>query len=207
MNLFQKLVEIRKAVPYLQKNQDGYKFKYASAIALLPPIKAKMDELQVLLCPEITEPSIKEIQMEEKGNMKAFQRIAGKINFTWINAENPDEKLTVPFFMCAAQKDPARAYGSALTYAERYFLLKFFNIPTGSDDPDHFNKKTELENEIYNGAEQAGISLNQFKSRIVHWCGQKWRINDLNRLSNEQAFDLIANIPNFVKAVKDAKSS
>lgn len=39
-------------------------------------------------------------------------------------------------------QDPAMAGGAALTYFERYFLLKFFQIPTSKDDPEHFQAKT-----------------------------------------------------------------
>src|SRR5699024_10548801 len=34
------------------------------------------------------------------------------------------------------QEDNSKAYGSALTYSEMYFFLKFFNAPTDDDDPD-----------------------------------------------------------------------
>ena len=38
---------------------------------------------------------------------------------------------------------PAMAGGAALTYFERYFLLKFFQIPTAKDDPEFFKNKTK----------------------------------------------------------------
>ena len=37
--------------------------------------------------------------------------------------------------------DGEKGVGKALTYAEKYFMLKFFNIPTDKDDPDSFQKK------------------------------------------------------------------
>ena len=42
-------------------------------------------------------------------------------------------------------KDTEQGIGNALTYAERYFLLKFFKIPTDSDDPDAFLKNHKVE--------------------------------------------------------------
>ena len=35
----------------------------------------------------------------------------------------------------------SKAHGTALTYAERYFLMKFFNIPTDEDDADAKQKQ------------------------------------------------------------------
>ena len=48
------------------------------------------------------------------------------------------------------------AGGAALTYYERYFLLKFFQIPTSKDDPEHFQAKT-----------RETISLDQVKELTV----------------------------------------
>ena len=49
--------------------------------------------------------------------------------------------IRIPYFFTGIQDDSSKALGSALTYSERYFLLKFFNIPTDDDDPDKFEEK------------------------------------------------------------------
>jgi hypothetical protein len=38
-----------------------------------------------------------------------------------------------------------KGVGKAMTYAEKYFMLKFFNIPTDKDDPDSFQDKLDKE--------------------------------------------------------------
>ncbi|MEC5308048.1 ERF family protein [Bacillus thuringiensis] len=43
-----------------------------------------------------------------------------------------------------------QAYGSALTYSERYFLLKFFGIPTDEDDADARDTKGKQRANSYN---------------------------------------------------------
>ena len=48
--------------------------------------------------------------------------------------------MEVPFF-AGQQDDVSKAHGTALTYAERYFLMKFFNIPTDEDDADAKQKQ------------------------------------------------------------------
>ena len=35
-----------------------------------------------------------------------------------------------------AMDSPGTSYGATLTYTEKYFLLKFFNVPTDEEDPD-----------------------------------------------------------------------
>ena len=38
-------------------------------------------------------------------------------------------------------KDASQGFGSALTYASRYFLLKYFNVATSDDDPDEYRRR------------------------------------------------------------------
>ncbi len=133
MNLYEKLIEVRKSVPYLQKSTDGYQYKYVSGSDTLAPIVGKMNELGLLLIPQVTNGSV---QILENRRL-----VKGDITMKWINAEKPEETLEVPFLLFGEQSDASKAFGTALTYSERYFLLKFFNIPTDKDDPDAFQKK------------------------------------------------------------------
>jgi hypothetical protein len=61
------------------------------------------------------------------------------MRFTWIDCETgeKDENL----FGANGQNDWEKGLGSALTYAERYFLLKYFHIPTDEDDIDNSSRK------------------------------------------------------------------
>ena len=63
------------------------------------------------------------------------------MNMHIVNDDNPNEQIIVPWFMLATSSDTAQSYGSALTYANRYFHLKFFNIATPDDDPDSWRQK------------------------------------------------------------------
>ena len=64
------------------------------------------------------------------------------MSFTWVNAENPEEQIECAW-MGQGLDDGEKGVGKALTYAEKYFLLKFFNIATDKDDPDSFQAKNE----------------------------------------------------------------
>ncbi len=127
LNLHQKIIEIRKAVPYLQKDAKSHQYNYVSGASVIEPIRKKMDELGVILAPEIDHDSI-----EWSGTEVKF-----RMNYVWINAEKPEERYPVPWMAAGKQSEASKSFGSALTYAERYFFLKFLNIPTDKDDPDH----------------------------------------------------------------------
>lgn len=63
------------------------------------------------------------------------------MRFTWVDVETgeKDENL----FGANGQNDWDKGVGSALTYGERYFLLKYFHISTDEDDIDNPDRKKE----------------------------------------------------------------
>lgn len=69
-----------------------------------------------------------------------------KLTYIWINADKPEEQLEIPFYAVGQQDDVSKAHGTGLTYAERYFLMKFFNIPTDEDDADAKEKQEKYAN-------------------------------------------------------------
>lgn len=140
MNLHQKLVEIRKNIESFSKDTKSYDYIFVSGTQILKSIKNKMDELGVLLVPEIDYSTFKWEKHEyvtAKGKEKLDFIVTAKMTYTWINAEEPTDKLVVPWVCIGQQTDDiSKAMGTALTYNERYFLLKFLGIPTDEDDAD-----------------------------------------------------------------------
>ncbi len=141
MNLHEKLFEIQKSCQYVQKNAQGYQYKYASGTDVLAPIRAKMDELKVMLFPMVTDATTERGEMVADGGKTKIQFFTQiRLNFVWVDVENPPDQIVVPFY--AQGVDPGeKGVGKAWTYAERYFMLKFFHIPTDQDDPDRFQEK------------------------------------------------------------------
>ena len=146
MNLKQKLIEIRKEVEFLQKNQKGYGYKYVGEDSVLFAIKDKMNEHQVLLVPEVLNHDTREFEYTNAKNKDVKENIVkGDMVFTWHDAES-EETLRVPFALYGQQQDASQAFGSGLTYSNRYFLLKFFQVATNENDPDNVvSKKREKE--------------------------------------------------------------
>lgn len=136
MQLFEKLLEIRKSMTYFQKNTEGYGYKYVPGVDVLGAWREKADELGVLMVTSITNAKLIETQItNDKNQLKVGRIIQGDFLFTFIDVETGD-KLEVPFPGFGEQTDASKAFGSMLTYTERYFLLKFNNVPTDKDDPD-----------------------------------------------------------------------
>ena len=133
LNLQQKLVQIRMQVKGYLKDVNptaGVKYKSVSGAQIIGMIRAKMDELNVLLVPNILSCTDTSFVQTTKYGERTMYIIKGQMEYQWINGDNPNEVLNVKWFMSAAQDDIAKSIGSALTYAERYFLMKFFQAPT-----------------------------------------------------------------------------
>ncbi len=138
MNLFQKIIELRKTVDSLVKDKEGHGYNYVTGNQILSKVKDRMNELELLLIPSITdsEPYNNHPYRTAQGKDKIDLIVQGTMSFTWVDGAKPEDKFTVPWAYYGQQDDVSKAFGSALTYSERYFWLKLLGIPTDEDDPD-----------------------------------------------------------------------
>jgi len=142
--LYQKLALIQKEVKGLGKDKDGHGYKYVTGSKVLEYIKPLMIEHGILLKQEIL--SIDNERQDYKTGIgtsyeKPKSEILSKVmlRFTWIDCETGDKDENL--FGANGQNDWDKGVGSALTYAERYFLLKYFHINTDEDDIDNPDRK------------------------------------------------------------------
>ena len=144
MNIYQKLIEVRKAVPYLQKENSGNQYKYVSSSQTLSSLRAKLDEYGLLLIPKVISTNVLKETVEKSDGKKTttyFTELT--MQFTWVNAEKPEEIIACSWYGQGVDIAGEKGVGKALTYAEKYFMLKFFNIATDKDDPDSFQGKND----------------------------------------------------------------
>ncbi|RIN84883.1 single-stranded DNA-binding protein [Mammaliicoccus sciuri] len=155
-NLYQRILDVKSNIEGFTKDAEGYKYNYVEGSQILHKIRKAMEENHLLIYPSVHHADYKDIQVLVKGNMKPNILVEMNMTYTFINTDNPKERLEIPFYAIGHQDDASKAYGTALTYAERYFLLKFFNIPTDEDDADAKQKK-----EKYTKADDSNIKLLQ----------------------------------------------
>ena len=140
MKLYEKLLDIQSKIKGLSKDKKSHNYDYVTGNKLLSFIKPLMDEHKLILKQEIL--SIENERMDYKTKYAEKSEILSKVmmQFTWIDCESGEKDVNL--FGANGQNDWEKGLGSALTYGERYFLLKFFHIPTEQDDVD-FRKKQE----------------------------------------------------------------
>ena len=152
LNIYQKLAKIRKQVEVIQRNKKGYGYTYVSEDEILAKISGFMDKYSLSLIPSVIHSSAvvtpyhtKETKSTNKGEIYEENvnevLVSADMVFTWVNNENPNERVDVPWILVGHQSDGSQSFGSGLSYAMRYFLLKFFNIATPDDDPDKWRSK------------------------------------------------------------------
>jgi len=169
MSIYKKLLEVKKKVPYLQKDKKSFQYSYATPSLVLGVFNPLLNEEGIILKTEVLEMTSERVlvkskedkarsknykaqvkdnegnvvdtgQKEEKAFIDVYETLYSlKMRFTWVDVET-EEKDENLFFASGLNGDE-KGVGSALTYAERYFFLKYFNVPTDSDDPYSFQEK------------------------------------------------------------------
>jgi len=200
MNIHQKLLNVRKSVPFLEKDESGPQFKYISAAAILAKLRVAMDEEGLLLVPRVIGKELREYQ-SDKGTQIFLTEL--KMHFTWVNVDEPTEQIKCPWYTQGIDYASERGVGKALTYGEKYFLLKFFNIPTEkADDPDAGQHKMDFSpppepsaggcsepqrKKIYAMCKNIGVSDAEAKE----WMASRYKVESSKELTKKQASDFI----------------
>lgn len=218
LNLYQKINEVKKVVKTFTKDKEteGYgSYSYISGTQILSAIKDKMEELQLLLLPVSTEHQNTDIfnYKNAKGQDKTDFIVQGKIIYEWIDAENPQDRQSVDWQYYGQQNDISKAFGSGLTYSERYILLKSLGVPTDDEDPDaHTEDKAQQKGDskvasAKNGSKQAAkesnykivlemikdsdITMAQVNERIKKKYQKNIRVNELNEEQFKELTDAL----------------
>jgi hypothetical protein len=134
-SIHNKLLIIQQSVDKFVQDGQAHGYKYTTGSTVLNKIRPLMNEHKLLLNQEVT--SIVNNRMDytlKNGNSKSEILTTIEIRFTWVDCESGE--TLVSHFAANGQNDWDKGLGSALTYAERYYLLKFFHIPTDEDDVD-----------------------------------------------------------------------
>ncbi|PTJ69575.1 ERF family protein [Mammaliicoccus sciuri] len=165
-NLYQRILDVKANIEGFTKDAEGYKYNYVEGSQILHKIRKKMEDNSLLLFPTVKQASYSEIEVVVKGKKKPNILVQMDMTYTFLNADNPEEQLVIPFFAIGHQDDASKAYGTALTYAERYFLLKFFNIPTDEDDADAKQKREKHTKADTSDIELLDSHINEFADLV-----------------------------------------
>lgn len=206
MNIYEKLSKVTEEITAVAKNLSvGYgKSSYkavgeADVLAAVKPAEIKYGVYSYPVFREIVDSAVL-TSVDKDGNEKRQLFMRVKTVYRFVNMEKPEEYVDMVTYGDGV--DPGdKAPGKAMTYADKYGLLKAYKIITG-DDPDQkasetlkaFERKaeekvTEIQALALTGTlESMGIDiptlLKQYKVEKVSDLTQKQHSDILQRLNN-----------------------
>lgn len=153
MAVYKKLATIQSRVKGLTKDKDAFNYSYVTGDKVLGAIRPMMEELGLLLMPEVTDIKTEQITYEtwDKAAKKVVSKTEVldtlKMRMNWVDSE--DGEVILQEWAATGQNAFDKGFGSALTYGERYYLLKTFHIPTDRDDVDAIATQRDADLEQY----------------------------------------------------------
>lgn len=145
MNIFQRMSAITQEISIVAKNlQVGEgKSQYkavgeADVLAAVKPVEAKHGVYSYPYSREIVE-SGEMVATTKYGERKSLY-LRLKTVYRFVNMENPDEYIDITTYGDGVDSQD-KATGKAMTYSDKYALLKAYKIQTG-DDPDQNASET-----------------------------------------------------------------
>lgn len=194
MNIFEKILKIQNELETVAKNlkvgEGKYSYNAVSEGDILKAVKPLEEKYGVMSYPtsrKVIESEVLETVKEYNGktttSTQKFMRI--EITYRFVNIEKPDEFIeTISYGDGIDTMD--KATGKAMTYADKYALMKMYKIQTG-DDPDqtHSNDYGKIKVETITEEELQNLihRLKQFtpeeQEKMKKWLGVK-KLIDLN---------------------------
>lgn len=132
--LYKKLLTLQQAVVGLTKDKKGNSYDYVSGDKILGIVRPQMDKLGLLLTVDVLRAEYARQDYQTKNGAKSEMFCTLELKFTWIDTDS-GETLSNQW-ASSGMNGFDKSLGSALTYGERYFLLKFLHIATDKDDVD-----------------------------------------------------------------------
>lgn len=147
MNIFEKMSAITEEITAVAKNlnvrwgQSSYKaVGEADVLAAVKPIEVKHGVYSYPVSRQVIDSSVIEsVDAKGKERKQIFMRVETVYRF--VNTEKPEEYIDITTYGDGVDAQD-KAPGKAMTYADKYALLKAYKIITG-DDPDQ-NYSSEL---------------------------------------------------------------
>lgn len=140
MNIYEKMMEATKRIATVAKNlqvETGYNKSYkavseADVLAAVKPIEWEFGIYSYPVSREIVEAGTITSQTKNGETKRLFMRLQTVYRF--VNTEKPDEFIDITTYGDGVDSQD-KAPGKAMTYADKYALLKAYKVQTG-DDPD-----------------------------------------------------------------------
>lgn len=200
MNIFKKMKEATEKIGRVAKNLEvGYgknMYKAVGEADVLDAVKPIEAELGIYSYPydrEVIYQDMVTVNSGENERVNAFFRI--KVVYRFVNIDNPEEYIDIVSYGDGVDSQD-KAPGKAMTYADKYALLKAYKIETGDDPDKDLSGTMKPQNKQELKAKMATkMQIDKIKSLVAeeHWpkMFNYYKINNFDEMSEEIAAEII----------------
>ena len=218
MNIYEKLLaitsEIKKVAKNLEVGVGQSQYKAVGEADVLTAVKELEEKYKVYSYPcdrEIVDSAILQTEKEYNNKITRNNQLYMRLRtvYRFVNVEKPEEYIDVPTYGDGVDTQD-KAPGKAMTYGDKYALMKAYKIITGDDpdqigSPDNMNildKKTTKKNTNNKVTDVEAKSIYALMVRkgidVVHNLQKNYGISNTADLTKEQylsIFKAINNMP------------
>ena len=196
-NIHQRINEAKHSMEGFIKDSKGYQYNYVSGSQVLHKLNPELYKHGINITFKTSDAKYEAVNVVVKGKEKTEYIVSLNVHYTITNTDRIEEKIESTIFAIGQQDDPSKALGTALTYSERYFLMKFFGLPTDEDDADARQKREvyaakakpehikDLKEKIAQAVEIGGDDASEQK--VMQWL----KISDYDNVTEAQINPMI----------------
>ena len=203
MNIFEKLLLITSEIKTVNKNLEvgvgKSRYRAVGEADVLHAVKQLEEKHKVYSYPckrEVIDRAILETEKEYNGTVTKGNQIFLRIETTYrfVNIEKPEEFIDVTTYGDGIDTQD-KAVGKAMTYADKYALMKAYKIITG-DDPDQEHspntaKYTNINKTLTNLEQKTLISMFESNGKTENDCLEYFKVESIDKVTAKQYADFM----------------
>ena len=210
-NIHQRINEAKHSMEGFIKDSKGYQYNYVSGSQVLHKLNPELYKHGINITFKTSDAKYEAVNVVVKGKEKTEYIVSLNVHYTITNTDRIEEKIESTIFAIGQQDDPSKALGTALTYSERYFLMKFFGLPTDEDDADAKQKREtyapkakpehikSLKEKIAQAVEIGGDDASEQK--VMQWL----RISDYDTVTEAQINPMIKRLNELIESKRSKR--
>ena len=209
LNIYEKMSLITTEMAVIEKNlkvavnaKNSYKaVSERDVLDNVKPLEAKYRVYSYPLKREITDKDTLVKETEYNGNVTRTNTLFMRLStvYRFINMDKPEEYIDIDTFGDGLDTGD-KAPGKAMTYADKYALMKAYKISTGDDpekeaSPEQGYKKSKT---IRKGDEEINLDITKDFMELLNETGtdmdrllNNYGVDNYNLLTDEQKIDAI----------------
>lgn len=196
MNIYEKMSAITNELGVVAKNLNvdmgnGKNYKAVQEKDVLDAVKPIEEKYRVYSYPKerkVIDSEILEKETKYGKTKNMYLRI--ETTYEFVNLDKPEEKITMTSYADGIDSGD-KATGKAMTYSDKYSLLKAYKIATGDDpdkdaSPEHgYSKLTKEQDERLQLLDEIqGLAI--LKSIDIEKIRKTFKVEDLTQMTTEQ---------------------